>query len=79
MKINKKEVKGKEFAYDECHKIYILETEEDIQNAKRIGYSIYPIKEIQSIYRDSCPLRFIHTWDFSVTYAKQGQKAIFTF
>ena len=45
--INGKEVIGDKFAYDGCHKIYIIENEEDVKECKELGYEIYPISEIK--------------------------------
>lgn len=62
MKINGKKIKGNKFAYDGCHKIYIIEDDEDLKKALKIGYDIYDIKEIEEKYNNSCYLKFINTW-----------------
>lgn len=53
----------KQFAYDGCHKIYLIENEENLEQAKASGYDIYPIKELEEKFNNSCGLRFINTWD----------------
>ena len=40
MRINGKQVIGDYYAYDNCHKIYIIEDEDDMKQAKEYGYSI---------------------------------------
>lgn len=46
MKINNVEVVGNKFAYDGCHKIYIIEDMEDEQKAIDCGYEIFNISEL---------------------------------
>lgn len=77
MKVNKKEIIGNEFAYDGCHKIYIIEDNIDKQNALGFGYEIYPITELKRIYEESCPLRFISNWKLNVQYVRQCRNARF--
>ncbi len=77
MIINGENVTAKEFAYDECHKIYILETDEDRHMAQEFGYDILPIESIKQVYEGSCPLRFISNWSLDTQYVPQGVKARF--
>lgn len=77
MKINEKKIIGKEFAYDGCHKIYIIEDLKDKEEAINGGYTIKPIEELPNIYKKSCDLRFIHNWKLTVTYCPQGEEALF--
>lgn len=80
MKINGIEVVGNKFAFDGCHKIYVLEDMEDIEDMKNKGYNendMYDIKDIEKIYNLSCELRFIHNWKLTKTYVSQFEKAIF--
>lgn len=70
-KINGIEVIGDKFAYDGCHKIYILEDTEDIKQATEIGYEILPIQKIEINYKLSCDLRFINNWKLDKTYVSQ--------
>lgn len=67
------------FAYDGCHKIYILEDNADIENAKGYEYSIMPISELEDTYENSCPLKFIYNWKLTEYYARQGKQAMFNY
>lgn len=62
MKINGKEITAKAFAFDGCHKIYLVETVEDDETLREYGYDIYEISGIKQAYEDSCSLRFIQTF-----------------
>lgn len=48
------------FAWEGCHKIYICQTIEDVYEQIALGYDIYPIEELKSVWKKSCSLRFIH-------------------
>ena len=69
--INGIEIIGNKFAYDNCHKIYIIEDEQDEQEAKECGYNIYPIEDIKSAYDNSCSLKLISNWKLTKRYVKQ--------
>lgn len=77
MKINGLKVVGDYFAYDGCHKIYVLESEKEKKEAQEVGHVIIPITAIKKVYRASCFLKFIKNWSFTTTYAEQGRKAEF--
>lgn len=77
MRINGKEILGKEFAFDGCHKIYIIEDDDDKKMAIEYGYIIKNIDELKDTFVNSCPLRFISNWKLDKTYVYQGEKAIF--
>lgn len=77
MKINGIETNAEAFAYDGCHKIYILENDKDLENALNIGYAIMPINMLEEIYNKSCELRFINNWKLNKTYAAQFENAVF--
>lgn len=79
MYINNKEVKGEKFAYEGCHKIYIIEDSQDEKDAIEIGYNIYPISELEEIYLESCSLKFIRNWKLDKVYALQFENAIFSY
>jgi len=49
-------------AYDDCHKIYLCEKEDEAQ-AKAYGYDLYEVNDLPYIYEGSCPLRFISAWN----------------
>ena len=59
MKINGTVITAKEFAFDNCHKIYLVNT--DLEKAKltEYGYDFFPIEGIKEAYERSCSLRFI--------------------
>lgn len=79
MKINGIEINAKKFAYDGCHKIYILENEKDEKEAISYDYEIHDINEIEEIYKNSCCLKFIDSWDLTKFYVKQGDIAEFNY
>lgn len=51
------------FAYDGCHKIYIIENAEQLEEAQEIGYTILGTSKLLDKYDSSCPLRFVDYWD----------------
>lgn len=78
MKVNGQTIVGEKFAYDGCHKMYVLETEQEEQEAIKFGYEIKPINLLPVTYEYSCELRFINKWDVSQpAYVEQFEKAIF--
>ena len=77
MKINGKEIKAKQFAYDGCHKIYLIEDTDDLKDAKDIGYDIYDIELLKETYDDSCSLRFINNWKLTKQIVPQFETAKF--
>ena len=78
MKINNAEITSKHFAYDGCHKIYLIESDQDEKEAFEIGYQILPIKDIKQTYKDSCSLKFISNWQLNKTIVSQFENAKFT-
>lgn len=74
MKLNGIEVVGNEFAYDGCHKIYIIEDENDRKDALECGYDILPISELLTKYNRSCELKFISNWKLTKKYVGQYEK-----
>ena len=79
MFINGKKVKGKFFAYDGCHKIYVCENNKNCREALASGYKILPINELQTTYENSCELRFIRNWNLTKQYVTQFENAEFKF
>tara|TARA_R100000742_G_C4253014_1_gene71152 strand:+ start:647 stop:928 length:282 start_codon:yes stop_codon:yes gene_type:complete len=63
MKLNNIEIKDKYFAFDTCHKIYILSNQDEIDQAIELGYEIKEIKDIVNTYNKSCPYKFINYWN----------------
>lgn len=81
--INGKEVKGNRFVWDNCHKIYIIEDEEDLLDCMDKwgtlinGTDIFDITELERIYDKSCSLRFINNWKLDVCYSEQFDNPYF--
>lgn len=61
-KINDVEITAKKFAYDGCHKIYLINDKVAEKEAKENGYEIYSIDELIDCFVYSCSLRFIGIW-----------------
>jgi hypothetical protein len=57
------ETSGLQIAYNDCHKIYLLDTDET--EAVANGYNIYPASLIRDIIWKSCPLVFVSAWSLS--------------
>ena len=72
--VNGKETTATRFAYDGCHKIYLIEDDEDEKEAIELGYTIKPIKSIMSIYHHSCPLKFIRNWKLDKAFVSQEER-----
>jgi hypothetical protein len=75
MKINNIVTEAKEFAFDGCHKIYLIESSKDKKEAIKNGYNLLPISKLKESYDNSCSLKFINSWDLQTTFAEQGRKA----
>ena len=69
--INGKETSAKEFAYDGCHKIYLLEQQQDRDEARDCGYDILSISRLQKTFDSSCGLQFIDNWKLDKCYVSQ--------
>lgn len=78
MKINGIELVGDSFAYDGCHKIYIIENEIDRVDAIDSGYDFLPIRMLKETFYNSCDLRFIYNWSLDKTYVGQFEDADFS-
>jgi hypothetical protein len=62
--INGEPVTAAEFAWDGCHKIYLINSLEDRERMVGLGYGegeseILPIDELPEVWEESCGLRFI--------------------
>lgn len=75
-KINGQTITATQFAFDDCHKIYLLESESDLRGAQNEDWTILPIEDIEQVYNDACPLKFINTWSLD-SIVEQGEDAIF--
>lgn len=71
MFINGKETNAELFAYDGCHKIYLIEDNDDLRNAQELEYEIHNIQELEEVYNNSCPLKFINNWKLDKTFVPQ--------
>lgn len=78
MKINGKEITAEKFAFDGCHKIYLIENENDESEAKRCKYNLLPVSELKETFKNSCGLRFIRFWNLDkAPVVGQFEDAIF--
>ena len=79
-KIGKYNVKSiDKFFYDGCHKIYLIEDDNDIEDMYDNGWEdndIYSIDELEEILLNSCPLVFIHNVKLTKDYLTQSQHTI---
>lgn len=69
-----------EFAWDGCHKIYLLDNGDADKNGK---YGVHALQErrsriqgaaspeLQRVWDQSCPLRFINNWALDKNYVPQ--------
>lgn len=78
MKVNGKEIKGIGFAFDGCHKIYVVKNKQQAQQAQESGYYTYQMHHLPHMWANACPLRFISTWDLTDYYVHQSEQAVFT-
>lgn len=73
--INGEAVDAVEFAWDGCHKVYLIANDDDRQRMQDYGYTdegdILPIDELPEIWEVTCPLRFISSADLSRDYIEQ--------
>ena len=70
LKINGQPVEATHFAFDGCHKIYLINSPEDMATMEGFGYArsgielgssgIYPIQMLPTVWANSCQLRFIN-------------------
>lgn len=77
MKVNDYKITQDRFAYDGCHKIYLIGNTTEQRDAMESGYTIHSIYELERIYEQSDSLRFISTWDLTAQVVKQCEQAIF--
>lgn len=50
-------------AWDGCHKLYVLTTQDQKAEAFGYGYKIEPEVALSQLWDESCPLRFLDFWD----------------
>lgn len=64
-------------AFDGCHKIYILRTPADMEDARVSGYNdddFFPSSEIHALWQESCGLRFVSEWSLEDSRLVIGQE-----
>ena len=82
MYVNGEEIKGNMFVYDGCHKIYIIEDDNDLKDCQELwgelvnGRDLFNIEELERIYNDSCDLRFISNWKLDKRYVNQFEEDV---
>ena len=79
MKVNGYEITQEMFAYDGCHKIYLIDSPSEQREAMENGYEIHHISELETIFEQSCGLRFISTWDLIEYPVPQFEPANFEY
>lgn len=70
------------FVWDECHRIYLVENQNDIESVKQTWGDdtiFYNIDKLPKIWYKSCPLRFVYNWSGTKRYVEQGNYADFEF
>lgn len=77
MIVNGKKITAIEFAFDGCHKIYLVNNAEDKNQLIEYGYNFYPIEELQEVYEGSCSLRFIQDMTTFNNIVAQSEEAVF--
>ena len=75
--INDNKIKQNRFAFDGCHKFYLIDNPKDERMMRELGYQIYEIDDLPLAWNDSCPLRFIMSANLETTYVSQGEPARF--
>ena len=78
MRINGQETNAMEFAFEGCHKIYLLEDDQDKHEAiENGGYQILPIELLPATWENACELRFISNWKLDKRFVQQFEEAKF--
>ena len=70
------------FVFDNCHKIYLVEDKDDIEDIKNTWGEdtiFYNIDELPKIWEESRSLRFIYNWKLTKRYVRQFNGAEFEF
>jgi hypothetical protein len=66
MTIGGKKINFSHFLFDGCHKFYLTNESKITDEMAHKGYTqddLYPINDLPYLFFNSCPLRFIQTWD----------------
>ena len=75
--INNKKIDAYGFAFDGCHKFYLIENNEQAELLEKYGYNLYLIDGLPRAWADSCSLRFIEKADLSEAVVAQFEPARF--
>ena len=70
------------FVYDGCHKIYVVCSVAEYKEMKSYGYEkLYPMEQLEQIFAESCPLRFISWADLGKSFivSQCARKVTFTY
>jgi hypothetical protein len=81
MKISNRRIKATHYFFDGCHKIYLIEDDQDKQNFFNMGWTeldIYPINTIIDTYECACPLKFIQTCKLKTIVPQAVSQVTFT-
>lgn len=79
MYINGVKVLGDKFVWDKCHKIYIIEDNNDLIDCMESwgqlinGEDLFDIRDLENIWYKSCPLKFISNWKLDKQYVSQEE------
>ena len=75
LRINGEVVAAGAFAYDGCHKVYLIRNEGELATIRGCGYGdgdILPVSELPRVWAETCFLRFISSADLTEQYVEQG-------
>jgi hypothetical protein len=72
LRINGTEIEADEFAWDGCHKLYVVTDQHSRDELESYGYDFYPVAELPRAWELSCWLRFIQNADLTHQYVGQG-------
>jgi hypothetical protein len=72
--INDTRIWADEFAWDGCHKLYIVTDQQARDDLEGYGYDFFPIAELKECWDASCGLRFISDASLSCNYISQAHE-----
>ncbi len=70
--INSTVVDIDEFAWDGCHKIYLVTNQEGKDQLVEYGYDFFPAKDLPEVWENSCALKFISSADLKIQFVDQA-------
>ena len=74
--INGRAITETAFAFDGCHKIYLLHNHQ-YDEYRELDYTLYEIDDLPRVWTDTCPLRFINSGDLTEKIVPQFTPAKF--